>query len=63
MVDVRGKELRMGQTIVYPVRRGSVMELKVATVAEVSDEGLTCFTAGKGRRIVIKRADRTAIVE
>lgn len=63
MVDVRGKEIKQGSLIVYPVRRGSFMELKVAQVAEITDKGLICFPVGKSRRITIQQVGRCAVVE
>jgi hypothetical protein len=63
MNDVRGKEIKQGSLIVYPVRRGSFMELKVAHVSEVNEAGLVCYAPGKSRRIKIKAINRCAVVE
>lgn len=60
MVDVRGKEIKQGDLIAYPVRTGSLMVLKLASVAEVRANDIVCH--GENRRIVIKVCNRCVIV-
>ncbi|MHC4699587.1 MAG: hypothetical protein ACYTFQ_03325 [Planctomycetota bacterium] len=66
--DCRGKRIKLGDIIVYPVRRKSTMVLKEATVCEVPGkgctvkEGVVAFTYPNGRRVVIQRPDRCAVV-
>ena len=65
--DVRGNKIKIGDIIVYPVRRRSTMVLKEATVCDVpgkgcaAKEGLVALNP-KGRRVIISRPDRCAVV-
>jgi len=67
MVDCLGKELQVGDKIVYPVRRRSNIALKVATVCErpgvrgLIKQGLICLNEN-GRRVTIEKPERCAIV-
>jgi hypothetical protein len=67
VVDVMGRDLRVGDMIVYPVRRKSDMVLKKAVVSEtpgygcVLKQGIICLSE-RGRRLVIERPERCAIV-
>jgi hypothetical protein len=67
MVDCIGKEIRVGDMIVYPVRRKSELTLKSATVCErpgtrgLIKQGLICLNEN-GRRVVIEKPERCAIV-
>jgi hypothetical protein len=65
--DYLGVRITMGDVIVYPVRRGSAMELKKATVCEVPGEGCVVkkgiFVLNeKGRRVLLPRPDRCVVV-
>jgi len=66
-VDVRGNKIGLGDIIVYPVRRGSSMVLKEATVCDVpgkgcaAKEGIAALNP-RGRRVIISRPDRCAVV-
>lgn len=67
MNDCRGNRIKLGDTIVYPVRRGSQMVLKEAVVCEVPGKG--CIVKQgvvglnqRGRRVIIQKSDRCAIV-
>jgi len=67
MNDCRGNRIKLGDTIVYPVRRRGQMVLKEATVCEVPGKGcvLKKGVVGinqRGRRVIIQKADRCAIV-
>lgn len=61
MKDVRGKNIKIGDIVTYPVRRRSTMVLKTATVAEI-DKTVVCLTA-TGRRVELRHSDRCAVVE
>jgi len=66
-VDFVGKEIQIGDIIVYPVRRGSEMALRKATVCErpgigcVVKQGLICLN-DRGRRIVMSNPERCVVV-
>jgi len=65
--DFRGTRIKLGDTIVYPVRRGSMMILKEAVVCEVPGEGCTVKKGvvainPKGRRVIIETTSRCAVV-
>jgi hypothetical protein len=65
--DVRGNRIKIGDIIVYPVRRKSTMVLKEATVCDVpgkgcsAKQGLVALNT-RGRRVIISRPDRCAVV-
>jgi hypothetical protein len=57
----------MGDTIVYPVRRGSTMVLKEAVICEVPGQGCdikkgVVAVNPKGRRVVVQTTARCAVV-
>lgn len=65
--DCRGTRIKIGDIIVYPVRRRSTMELKEATVCEVPGDG--CIVKKgivalntNGRRVIIEVPERCAVV-
>ena len=65
--DSRGVRIKLGDTIVYPVRRGSTMTLKEATVCEVPGQGCVVKKGvvavnPKGRRIILETTSRCAVV-
>lgn len=66
-VDCRGERIKIGDIIVYPVRRRSKMILKEATVCEVPGKGcvvkkgIVAFN-NRGRRVIISTPDRCAVV-
>jgi hypothetical protein len=66
-VDCRGVRIRIGQTIVYPVRRGSSMVLREATVCDVPGRGCTVKKGivalrPTGRRVIIQVPSRCAVI-
>jgi len=66
-IDCRGERIKIGDIIVYPVRRRSTMVLKEATVCEVPGEGCVVKKGivalnPLGIRVVITRSDRCAVV-
>ena len=66
-VDCRGERIRIGDVIVYPVRRRSTMVLKEATVCEVPGKGCVIKKGivalnPQGRRIIIETPERCAVV-
>jgi hypothetical protein len=65
--DCRGVRIKIGDIIVYPVRRGSNMELKEATVCDVPGQGCVVKQGivalnPAGRRVIISRSDRCVVV-
>lgn len=67
MKDFRGVNIKVGDIIVYPVRRKSNMILKEATICEVPGQGciLKKGVVGlnpNGRRVIIETPDRCAVV-
>lgn len=66
-VDCRGVRIRVGNIIVYPVRRKSEMILKEATVCEVPGKGCVVkkgivALSPRGRRVIIGTPERCAVV-
>jgi len=66
-VDCRGVKIAIGDVIVWPVRRKSTMTLKEGTVCEVPGNGCTVKEGvvalnPDGRRVIIQRPDRCAVV-
>ena len=66
-VDCRGVRIKLGDTIVYPVRRGATMTMKEATVFEVPGKGCTVkkglvALSPEGKRVIIGRFDRCVVV-
>jgi hypothetical protein len=66
-VDFMGKDIKVGDIIVYPVRRRSDMTLKKATVFEapgfgcVVKKGIVALN-DEGRRVIIEKPERCAVV-
>lgn len=66
-VDCRGERIKIGDIIVYPVRRRSSMILKEATVCEVPGQGCDIkkgivALSPRGRRVIIETPERCAVV-
>jgi hypothetical protein len=64
--DFIGREIKAGDTIVYPVRRGSSMWLNRLEVQQVSQGPKGPQVAGtnsKGRRITISNIDNAVVVQ
>ncbi|MHC4121254.1 MAG: hypothetical protein ACYSWO_27580 [Planctomycetota bacterium] len=64
--DVRGREINEGDTVFYPVRRGSSMWLKsvvVKRVVETSDGVQLIGFNDDHRRITLRRPERCVVVE
>jgi hypothetical protein len=62
MKDFRGREIQVGQMLVYPVRRGSSMWLSEISVTDLGD-GTISGINNKGRRITLSRPNRSVIVD
>lgn len=66
-VDCRGQRIKVGDIIVYPVRRRSSMVLKEATVCEVPGQGCVVKKGivalnMRGRRVILETPERCAVV-
>jgi len=65
--DFRGVQINIGDILIYPVRQGSRMVLKEATVCDVPGkgcavkQGITALNPS-GRRIILGRPDRCVVV-
>lgn len=62
MNDFLGREIKVGQQLVYPVRRGSSMWLTKITVTDLGDDTVHGVN-DNGRRITLSRPERSVIVE
>ena len=60
MKDFLGQDIMIGDTVVYPVRRGSQMEMRKSVVDSV-DPWVSVRTV-KGRIRKINRCDRVVVV-
>lgn len=65
--DFLGQRIKIGDVIVYPVRRRSEMVLKKATVCEVPGQGCVLkqgvvALSPKGRRVTVQRPERCVVV-
>jgi len=65
--DCRGVRIKIGDIIVYPVRRKSTMVLKEATVCEVPGKGCVVKKGivalnPQGLRVIISTPGRCAVV-
>ena len=60
--DFIGRAIAAGNTVVYPVRRGSNMWLNKLAVTQVADDHITGFN-GDGRRITVKNLNNCVVVE
>jgi hypothetical protein len=64
--DFTGQKIMIGDVIAYPVRRGSSMTLKEATVSEQPGSGCTvkkgvvCLSPS-GRRVIIETPERCVV--
>lgn len=62
MRDFLGREIKVGDELVYPVRRRSSMWLRKITVTDLGN-GTVSGTGGQGRRVTIFKTERSIIVE
>jgi len=71
MKDFLGKEFKVGQTIVYPVRYSSSMYMHKAVITAIGDHSLAAIYHRKpwreeefipSRKVTIYRLDRVTIV-
>ena len=63
VLDFLGREIKLGAVIVFPVRKGSVMKLKQATVWDVFDDGsISAQVPGQQNLSKIGRCDRCIVV-
>jgi hypothetical protein len=60
--DFIGRAIAAGDTVVYPVRRGSSMWLNKMNVTQVADDHITGFNSD-GRRITVKNLNNTVVVQ
>ncbi len=60
--DFIGRAIVAGNTVVYPVRRGSSMWLNKLAVTQVDDDHITGFNKD-GRRITVKNLNNSDVVE
>ena len=59
--DFLGREIKAGDRVAYPVRRGSKMEMKIMTVHAVTMDGLNGVNPS-GRRTSLKNVQNCVIV-
>lgn len=59
-VDFLGREIKPGDTVIYPVRHGSSMWLQKMTVTQVYPNRLVGINA-ENRRIYIKNLNTTVV--
>jgi hypothetical protein len=59
--DFLGREIKPGDLLVYPVRRGSAMWLNRLSVTQALQGSVTGFSP-EGRRITIKNLDNSVVV-
>ncbi len=62
MKDYLGQRIKVGNTLVYPVRRRSSMWLSTMTVTDLGHSVLH-GTNHKGRRIKLSKPDRCVIIK
>ncbi len=60
--DFIGRAIVAGNTVVYPVRRGSDMWLNRLNVTQVAEDHITGFNKD-GRRITVKNLANCVVVE
>lgn len=58
--DFLGCVIEVGDVLIYPVRRGSDMWLSKIIVTDLGD-GVVHGTNDKGRRVILKRPDRSVV--
>jgi hypothetical protein len=64
MLDYLCREIELGDTLVYPVRRASRMYLNRLTVTEINDtENTVGGVTPLGKHVYVHRLDRTIIAE
>jgi hypothetical protein len=64
MLDYLCREIELGDTLVYPVRRASRMYLQRLTVTDINnDENTVSGTTPIGKRVTVRRPDRTVVAE
>lgn len=62
MLDYLCREIELGDTLVYPVRRKSLMYLNRLTVTEIDDDENTVSGNNPlGKRVTVRRPDRTVV--
>lgn len=61
VTDFAGNEIKAGQTVVYPVRRGSQMWLSEITVNKVEAENILGVNK-EGRRVTVKNLKNVVII-
>jgi hypothetical protein len=62
MLDYLCREIELGDTLVYPVRRASRMYLQRLTVANIDDAANTVSGPNPlGTRVTIRRPDRSVV--
>lgn len=62
MLDYLCREIELGDTLVYPVRRGSRMYLNRLTVTDINnDENTVSGPNPLGRYVTVSRPDRTVV--
>lgn len=62
VVDFIGQPIKLGDTIVYPVRRRSDMSLKKAIVSEVPQPGGFRALKMDGRSVIIRVPERCIVI-
>lgn len=63
MKDFLGRRIKVGDTLVYPVRRKSAMWLSSIVVTDLAVAFSTVYgTNRKGRRIKLSKLNRTVII-
>ena len=65
--DFLGREIEVGHTIVYPVRRGSRMWMQMASVTEIRQHDRTqppllVYLNPTGRKVTIQNLDNCVVV-
>ena len=64
MLDYLCREIELGDTLVYPVRRGSRMYLNRLTVTDINnDENTVGGVNPLGRNVYIHRPDRAVVAD
>jgi len=60
--DFLGQPIVAPCQLVYPVRRGSMMELRLVTVTAVRADGVVCGYNPNGRRLQLKNLQNCIVV-
>lgn len=63
--DFLGREIKPGDTVVYPVRRGSAMWLKKLRIQQVESDPKPCVSGYNdlGRRIAIFNVETCVVID